>query len=192
VSNRPGRLSCLPSQTVGPFFHFGLTANKALGCIPEPRAQGERIRLHLRLFEGDDVPVPDAIIELWQADACGRYNHPADPRSGSADPAFCGFGRLDTDADGSCTFRTVLPGRVPDGRGGLQSPHINVSIFARGLLGRLCTRIYFEGDSSLPGGALCLLAGTVTAAIGLWTFTSRAIAKPFSSISRKRAHCRRD
>jgi protocatechuate 3,4-dioxygenase, alpha subunit len=148
VSREPARPCCLPSQTVGPFFHFGLTTNTALGCLLGPHAQGEHIRLHFRLLDGDGLPVPDGLIELWQADAAGRYNHPADSQT-AADPDFCGFGRLATDADGCCMFKTVRPGRVPDGRGDFQAPHINVSVFARGLLGRLCTRVYFEGDPAL-------------------------------------------
>jgi protocatechuate 3,4-dioxygenase alpha subunit len=136
-----------PSQTVGPFFHFGLTANPALGCLASPDAKGERIRLQLRLFDGDGQPVPDGIIELWQADAEGKYDH----------PAFCGFGRLATDAAGTCAFDTIRPGRVPDGRGCCQAEHINLSVFARGLLNRLCTRVYFEGDPALAGDLVLAL-----------------------------------
>jgi protocatechuate 3,4-dioxygenase, alpha subunit len=149
VSGEPEQLCSLPSQTVGPFFHIGLTANVALGRLAAQEAKGERIRLRFRLFDGDGVPVPDGIIELWQADASGRYHHPADTQQGEPDPAFCGFGRLATNAEGTCTFETVRPGRVPDGRGGCQAPHISVSVFARGLLARLCTRVYFDGDPAL-------------------------------------------
>ena len=132
-------MSCTPSQTVGPFFHFALTANSALGCVAGPDANGERMGLRIRLLDGDAAPVTDAVIELWQADASGQYNA----------PAFCGFGRLATDSEGACVFHTVRPGRVPDGRGGCQASHINVSVFARGLLDRVCTRVYFEGDPAL-------------------------------------------
>ena len=146
---KPERLHCLPSQTIGPFYHFGLTANAALGCLTRPEAKGEHIRVHFRLLDGDGAPIPDGMIEIWQADASGKYEHPADTQEQSPDPAFCGFGRLATDADGSCVFETIYPGRVPDGRGGRQAPHLNLSVFARGLLGRLCTRVYFEGDAAL-------------------------------------------
>jgi len=142
-------MSSLPSQTVGPFFHFGLTTDGRLGCLAGPQAQGERILLEFALLDGDGHPVPDGMIELWQADSAGRYQHPADTREPPPDPDFRGFGRLPTDAEGRCTFHTVRPGAVPDGRGGFQAPHINVSVFARGLLGRLCTRVYFEGDPAL-------------------------------------------
>ena len=151
MSRPPEQLSCLPSQTVGPFFHFALTASMALGCLPAQEAKGERIRLQFRLLDGDGAPLPDGIIELWQADASGRYHHLADTQDGEPDPAFCGFGRLATDAAGTCTFETVRPGRVADGRGGFQAPHISVSVFARGLLARLCTRVYFDGDPALDG-----------------------------------------
>jgi protocatechuate 3,4-dioxygenase, alpha subunit len=120
-----------PSQTIGPFFHFALTANAALGCLTRPDAKGEHIRVRFRLVDGDGVPVPDGMIELWQADTEGKYD--------------CGFGRLATDDQGVCVFDTVYPGRLPDGQGS----HINVSVFARGLLDRLCTRVYFEGDAAL-------------------------------------------
>jgi protocatechuate 3,4-dioxygenase, alpha subunit len=152
------RLRCLPSQTVGPFYHVGLTANPALGCLARAEAKGERIRVHFRLLDGDAAPVPDGMIEIWQADASGKYDHPADPRDHVPDPAFCGFGRLATDADGVCVFDTIFPGRVPDGSGGLQASHLNVSVFGRGLLGRLCTRLYFEGDPALAGDAVLALA----------------------------------
>ena len=139
----------LPSQTIGPFYHFGLTANTALGSLTRPGAKGECILIRFRLLDGDGLPVPDGMIELWQADAVGKYDHPEDTQELSPDPAFRGFGRLATDVDGCCVFETVYPGRVPDGSGGCQASHINVSVFARGLLGRLCTRVYFEGDAAL-------------------------------------------
>jgi protocatechuate 3,4-dioxygenase, alpha subunit len=152
MNREPEKPGSTPSQTVGPFFQLGLTANPELGCMIPPggTAKGERIRLRFRLFDGDGAPVPDGMIELWQSDAAGRYDHPAAPASPDEhDPAFCGFGRLETDAEGACTFDTVRPGRVPDGRGSCQAPHISVSVFARGLLHRVCTRVYFEGDPAL-------------------------------------------
>jgi protocatechuate 3,4-dioxygenase alpha subunit len=140
---------CLPSQTVGPFYHLGLTANAGLGCLTTPQAQGEHIRVRFQLLDGDGAPVPDGMLEIWQADASGKYDHPEDPQEQAPDPAFCGFGRLATNNDGCCTFETVRPGPVPDGRGACQAPHLNLSVFARGLLGHLCTRVYFEGDPEL-------------------------------------------
>jgi protocatechuate 3,4-dioxygenase, alpha subunit len=143
------RLCCVPSQTIGPFFHFALTADAALGCLAQPEARGERIRVCFRLLDGDGAPVRDAMIEIWQADASGKYDHPEDPQPQAPDPAFRGFGRLATDADGCCVFDTVRPGRAPAGHGRCQASHLNVSVFARGLLVRLATRVYFEGDAGL-------------------------------------------
>jgi protocatechuate 3,4-dioxygenase alpha subunit len=135
------------SQTVGPFFHFGLAANAALGLMAPPDAAGDRIHLRVRVIDGDQNPLPDALIELYQADAGGRY----------AQAPFSGFGRLPTGEDGVCAFDTIRPGAVPDGRGGFQAPHINVCLFARGLLRHVYTRIYFEGDDSLPGDPILAL-----------------------------------
>ncbi len=134
-----------PSQTIGPFFHFALTTDPAQGRLAEAAAKGEHIRLACRVLDGDGALVDDAMIELWQADAGGNYNHPDDTDK-AADPAFRGFGRLATNPEGACVFETVRPGRVPGGGGKLQAPHVNVSIFARGLLNRLATRIYFADD----------------------------------------------
>jgi protocatechuate 3,4-dioxygenase, alpha subunit len=142
-------MSLIPSasQTVGPFFNFALTTNPNLGTLLREGARGERIRLHFRVFDGDGTPTRgDSMIELWQADAHGRYAHALDPRAGDADPNFYGFGRLETDANGECVFETVKPGPVPDGNGGTQAPHINVVVLARGLLKQLYTRVYFAGE----------------------------------------------
>ena len=142
-------MKSLPSQTIGPFFHYSLTANTALGSLSRPECKGERIRIRFRLVDGDVAPIPDGMIEIWQADAAGKYDHPADTQGQAHDPAFCGFGRLSTDATGCCVFETIVPGRVPDGRGGCQASHLNLTVFARGLLSHLLTRVYFEGDPAL-------------------------------------------
>jgi protocatechuate 3,4-dioxygenase alpha subunit len=141
-------LTPTPSQTVGPFFHLGCTDNASCGTLVTAATKGERIRLICRVLEdaGDGVPVPDAMLEIWQANAEGRYNHPDDTQEKALDPAFSGFGRLASDANGICVFETIKPGRVPGNDDTLQSPHINVSVFARGVLKRLPTRIYFFGD----------------------------------------------
>jgi protocatechuate 3,4-dioxygenase alpha subunit len=136
------------SQTAGPFFNFGLTTNPALGVLTREGAQGARIRLSFRVLDGDGLPTPgDSMIELWQADAQGRYAHPEDPRNASADPAFRGFGRLETNQAGECVFESIKPGGVPGPDGTMQAPHINITIFARGLQKQLVTRLYFAGDA---------------------------------------------
>lgn len=139
-------LTPTPSQTVGPFFHLGCTENASCGTLVTDATKGERIRLTCRVLDGDGVPIPDAMLEIWQANAEGRYNHPEDSQRKALDPAFNGFGRLASDANGMCVFETIKPGRVPGNDGTMQSPHVNVSVFARGVLKRLPTRIYFAGD----------------------------------------------
>lgn len=130
------------SQTVGPFFNFALTADSSPGILARPGAAGEHIQLTIRILDGNGEPTPaDSMVELWQADSRGYYRHPADPHARDADPNFCGFGRLETDANGSCTFDTVKPGAVAT-----QAPHINIAVFARGLLKQLYARVYFAGD----------------------------------------------
>ena len=131
------------SQTVGPFFHFALAANPALGLIATTGADGERMRLRVRVLDGDGEPVPDALIEIYQADASGNYARSA----ATAGPGtFTGFGRLPTDASGACVFETIKPGPVRVG-GETQAPHVNVCVLARGLLRQVYTRIYFAGDA---------------------------------------------
>ena len=145
-TSRPPFRLVIPSasQTVGPFFNYGLTANHALGILAREGAQGERIRLRFRILDGEGKATPgDSMIELWQADAQGRYAHPADLRSSQVDPNFHGFGRLETDVDGTCTSETIKPGPVDS----TSAPHINVALFARGLLKQLHTRVYFQGDA---------------------------------------------
>ena len=147
------------SQTVGPFFNFALSGDGKLGILAREGAAGERIRLTFRVVDGEGRPTPgDSMIELWQADARGLYRHPRDPRAGEADPNFRGFGRLETDERGECAFETVKPGAVPDGNGGMQAPHINVTVLARGLLKQLSTRVYFTGEpANAQDAALALV-----------------------------------
>src|ERR1700722_18586885 len=116
-------LVALPSQTVGPFFHFGLTDNPAAGMMATNEGQGERLNLTLWRLDGAGAPIADGMFELWQADAAGAYH--------GAEAGFNGFGRLATNAHGACRFETIRPGRVPCANGGWQSPHINVIVFSR-------------------------------------------------------------
>jgi protocatechuate 3,4-dioxygenase alpha subunit len=135
------------SQTVGPFFHLGLTNDHSISRIAGPRAHGEHIRLVCAVYDGEGQPIPDAMVEIWQADAGGKYNHPDDTQEKPRDPDFRGFGRLCTDDKGLCSFETVKPGRVPSWTDVPQAPHLNISVFARGILKRLATRAYFAGDA---------------------------------------------
>lgn len=134
------------SQTVGPFFHLGMTDHSSFGCIAGPHVKGERVHLVCTVLDGDALPVPDAMLEIWQANAEGKYDHPDDTQQKQADPEFRGFGRLATDPKGTCVFETIKPGRVPSWTSILQAPHLNISIFARGMLKHLTTRVYFALD----------------------------------------------
>ena len=137
-----------PSQTVGPFYWGTLVATCRAELAP-PSVAGERIELALSLHDVDGAIVPDGVFEIWQANSHGRYNHPDDRRNLPLDAGFEGFGRASTDTKGVARFATVRPGRVPWPQGGLQAAHVNVSVFARGVLNRLATRLYFDGDPAL-------------------------------------------
>jgi protocatechuate 3,4-dioxygenase, alpha subunit len=158
-----------PWQTVGPFFHYALpwkggadlAGGSDIGARPDlvpdghfllrgPAARGaiagEPIEVVGVVYDGDGAPVPDALIELWQANAAGRYASAADDRGElPLDADFTGFGRASTGADGGYRFRTILPGRAPGPGNALQAPHAALSVMGRGILKRLVTRIYFEG-----------------------------------------------
>jgi protocatechuate 3,4-dioxygenase, alpha subunit len=173
-----------PSQTVGPFFQVHLTAEKqCVACIAGPQAKGERVRLSCRVLDGNASPVNDAMIEIWQADAEGRYNSSEDPNCQAADPGCGGFGRLGTNEDGTCEFDTIKPGRVPGPENTLQAPHLSVTVFGRGLLKQLHTRIYFAGDPANPQDPVLalvpeqrrqtLMAQSDLAHPGRWNFNIR-------------------
>ena len=137
-----------PSQTIGPFY-FGTVTNAYRHDLVAPGVVGERIEIALILHDAEGAIVPDGLLEIWQANSHGRYNHPEDRRNLPLDPGFEGFGRASTDPSGCASFATVKPGRVPWPAGGLQAAHINISVFARGVLNRLATRLYFVGDPAL-------------------------------------------
>ncbi|MGH3949796.1 MAG: protocatechuate 3,4-dioxygenase subunit alpha [Pseudonocardiaceae bacterium] len=147
------RLHSTPSQTVGPYLHIGLSWEDGAYVVPEGAPGAVWIRG--RVLDGAGEVVTDALVETWQADMDGRFDHPDDPRCGqprSGQPrsrphrgevsGFRGFGRSDTSAGGYAIY-TVVPGAVPGLDGDPQAPHIDVSIFARGMLHRTVTRIYF-------------------------------------------------
>jgi protocatechuate 3,4-dioxygenase, alpha subunit len=137
-------------QTLGPFFDRQLirAGNDLTRRRPDaPEALGPVIEIAGQVRQEDAAPVPGCLIELWQANAAGRYAHPADRSDDRPlDPNFFGFGRALTDPDGRYRFRTIKPGPVPHRGNQWQAPHILVSVFAAGLLRRLVTRLYFEGE----------------------------------------------
>jgi protocatechuate 3,4-dioxygenase alpha subunit len=140
------------SQTVGPFFHLGLTGTGSIGCIAEAKLAEESVSLICRVFDSEGQPVDDALIEIWQAD--GRGNYPSPDRRAEG---FRGFGRLPTLEGGSCTFETIKPGRVRGPDNSLQAPHLILLLFARGLLNHLVTRVYFAGDPANAGDPILAL-----------------------------------
>jgi len=133
------------SQTIGPYLHIGMT-----WLVDETMAgasvTGERVTLGGRMIDADGLAVNDAMLEIWQANAHGKYAHPEDSRDLPVEPGFTGFGRVYTDKDGAFRVHTIKPGRVPGPDGTLQAPHLNVTIFMRGLLKHLITRVYFPGE----------------------------------------------
>jgi protocatechuate 3,4-dioxygenase, alpha subunit len=134
-----------PSQTIGPFFHDALLGedHSELISSEDPGA----IRIVGTIYDGAGEVVPDAMVEIWQANRVGRYNHYADDRGDvPLDEGFSGFGRTGTDANGAFSFLTVKPGPVPGPDGEAQAPHVMVSVFARGLLKQLVSRIYFPDE----------------------------------------------
>ncbi len=141
-------LGLTPSQTVGPYLHIGLLGGPFTNRLvdeSDPRA------IHVRgvLLDSAGVPIPDGLIEVWQANAAGRYAHPADDREVvPIEDGFTGFGRSGTEVNGQFEFVTVKPGQVPwlDGRN--QAPHLVFGVFARGLLKRVVTRMYFPDEEA--------------------------------------------
>ena len=150
-----------PSQTVGPFFAYGLAPKGRAKWDPNgtyswketvtdnlvtPDATGEKIHIEGRITDGDGKPINDAMIEIWQADAQGRYASPRDSRRPNA--KFKGFGRSATDKDGMFGFDTIKPGPVPGPNGKVQAPHIVFCIFSRGMLRQIYTRLYFSDEAA--------------------------------------------
>src|ERR1700709_1911126 len=143
-----------PSQTVGPFFGYGLTSNGKYDWndaftnnLVTSDTSGERLAVEGRVFDGDGAPVRDCMLEIWQADAQGRFSDPQDQRA-LPNSSFKGFGRCGTDPNGDYAFDTIKPGVVPDPDGKPQAPHLLLAIFARGMLLHNYTRIYFDGEAA--------------------------------------------
>ena len=147
-------LQATTSQTVGPYFSIGLTRLKK-DNLASTGISGERITISGRVLDGGGAGVPDAMLEIWQANSHGKYAHPEDTQNKNLEAAFQGYGRILTDANGAFRFQTIKPGSVAGPDDKPQAPHIAVSVFTRGLLRRLVTRIYFP-DESANGGDLVL------------------------------------
>jgi protocatechuate 3,4-dioxygenase, alpha subunit len=146
-------LGITPSATVGPYFKYGLTpAGQYAWTDTFPTsavtldAAGERVLIAGRVLDGDNVGVPDAMIEIWQADSTGRYAHPLHGSSGNT--AFKGFARVDTDKAGHYRIETIKPGKVAIPEGSIQAPHILICLFARGMLKHVFTRVYFADEAA--------------------------------------------
>ena len=141
-----------PSQTVGPYFAYGLTPEQYRypfrslvgNVLADADTDGEHIRIEGRVLDGDGTAIDDAMVEIWQADAQGRYAHPGDPRGSNA--TFVGFGRVGTGTDPQhrFSFQTIKPGPIGDG----SAPHLNVILFMRGMLSHVYTRIYFSDEQA--------------------------------------------
>ncbi len=151
-----------PSQTVGPYFAYGLAPHSRCHWQPSdhydsketvgadlvtPDASGQKIRIEGRVLDGDGVGINDAMLEIWQADAQGRYAHPRDNRA-RPNAKFTGFGRSATDKDGAYSFDTIKPGSVPGPTGQPQAPHIVFCIYSRGMLRQVYTRLYFADEAA--------------------------------------------
>ena len=137
-----------PSQTVGPFLHLALRWDDGSFVVPE--GTPDAFWLHGTVTDGEGAPCADALVETWQADPAGRFDHPDDPRGAvtSSVAGFRGFGRCDTDAEGRYRILTVRPGVLPGDDGQVQAPHVDVSVFARGLLDRVVTRVYLPDEDA--------------------------------------------
>lgn len=147
-----------PAQTIGPYFAYCLTPEPwgrtgiASNRLAGPKTQGEHVVIEGRVLDGAGEVVSDALIELWQANAAGRYRHPADDRDDlDLDDGFTGFGRCMTDATGAFSFETVKPGRVPGPGNQIQAPHVGLIVQARGMLSHAFTRLYFSDEADANG-----------------------------------------
>ena len=150
------KLGQTPSQTVGPFYSMRL-GGEGQNVIMPPAEGGERVVITGRVYDGDRLHIEDALLEFWQANPLGRYNHPDDRRDLELDPGFSGFARAMTDFHtGVYRLETVKPGPVPDPEGAFQAPHISVVVQARGMLDPVFTRIYFSDEESANGDDLIL------------------------------------
>jgi protocatechuate 3,4-dioxygenase, alpha subunit len=145
-----------PSQTVGPFFSIGFAWLGRMD-LTGGAATGTRIAIHGRVIDGDGKPVPDAVLEIWQTDAQGHYAHPEDAGDRDSGESFFGFGRVPVNDQGEFQFTTIKPGPATGRNDTKQAPHLVISIFMRGLLRRLVTRIYFPDEAANEDDAVLSL-----------------------------------
>lgn len=143
-------------QTVGPFFSIGLEPLFSNDIAGEG-VLGERVAISGRVLDGAGLLIPDAVLEIWQANSRGKYAHPEDTQDKALERSFRGFARIPTDDQGQFSFSTIKPGPVPGPDGVAQSPHLVVSLLMRGLLRGLVTRAYFPGDSALASDPILQL-----------------------------------
>jgi protocatechuate 3,4-dioxygenase alpha subunit len=151
------KLTATGSQTVGPFFHIGLT-RMLIPVVAGPEVEGQHVTIQGRVLDADRKPIPDALIETWQANSHGKYAHPEDVQDKPLQKGFLGFGRVATNDQGFYSLTTIKPGRVPGPGGVLQASHLEVSVFMRGLLRNIVTRMYFPDE---PGNAEDAVLGLV-------------------------------
>lgn len=149
-------LQATTSQTVGPYFKIGLQWLNRDNLVGEG-VSGERVTIQGRVFDGESAPVPDAILEIWQANAHGKYDHPEDTQDKPLEPGFKGYGRMPVTAEGAFRFATIKPGPVPGPSAKEQAPHLVISVFLRGVLRRLVTRMYFPDDPRNAGDPILSL-----------------------------------
>jgi protocatechuate 3,4-dioxygenase alpha subunit len=135
-----------PWQTVGPFFHYALPYPD--GELVAGASRAGAITLHGYVYDGEGAGLPDALVEVWQADESGAFVDAPGIYAAPVGDGFRGFGRAATDQDGHYTFTTVKPAGVPTEDGAEQSPHIAMSVFARGMLRRVVTRVYFDDETA--------------------------------------------
>jgi protocatechuate 3,4-dioxygenase alpha subunit len=146
VTDVPASEGVTPWQTVGPYFHYALPY--AGGPLVAGASREGAFTLHGHVYDAEGAPIPDALVEIWQADESGRFVDRPGIFEAPAPDGFRGFGRCDTDAEGRYAFTTVKPAGVPTEDGAEQAPHIAMSVFARGMLRRVVTRVYFDDQAS--------------------------------------------
>jgi protocatechuate 3,4-dioxygenase alpha subunit len=139
------KLEPTASQTVGPFHHLGLDWLKN-DRLAGQDISGRPVTIAGRVLDGEGAPVSDALLEIWQANSHGKYSHPADTQRKPIEAGFRGFGRIPTDDAGAFRFTTIKPGSIPGPLGQAQAPHLAITVFMRGLLKHLVTRLYFPDE----------------------------------------------